>query len=352
MLRSLIVGLRHLRPDWFILSLVSTLLLAALLPCSGTAARIFHVLGACAIASLFFLQGARLSRESVLAGITHWRLHLTIAMTTFILFPTIGWSFGHLFPQLLPPEIWVGVMFLCTLPSTVQAPIALTSIANGNVAGAVCWVAFSNVAGIVLTPLLFGAFAHLQTGGIAPGNIGQVLLELLVPFLCGHLLRPWIGQWVERNRQLLAFTDRGSILVVVYAAFSSAVVNGMWNELSPVVMTVAVLVVALLLMTGLLAASFTPCLMGFDRPDRIVVMFCGTQKSLIAAVPIANVLFHASTVGLILIPIMIYLPMQFVVGAWLAKQHAKPSRTGKKAMAVGPTTVVEAGRAALPEQAR
>jgi len=288
----------------------------------------------------------------VLAGITHWRLHLTIAITTFILFPTIGWLFGHLYTELLPPEIWVGVIFLCTLPSTVQAPIALTSIANGNVAGAVCWVAFSNVAGIVLTPLLLGAFVHLQTGRIASENIGQVLSELMVPFLCGHLLRPWIGQWVERNRQLLAFTDRGSILVVVYAAFSSAVVHGMWNELSPVVMTVAVLVVGLLLVTGLLAASFTSYLMGCDRPDRTVVTFCGTQKSLIAAVPIANVLFHASTVGLVLIPIMIYLPMQFVVGAWLAKHQAKLSRTGEEAMAAGPTTVVQAAKTAVPGHAR
>jgi len=351
MLTSSIPRLRHLQPDWFILSLISTLLLASLLPCSGTAARIFQVLGACAIGSLFFLQGARLSRESVLSGITHWRLHLTIAVTTFILFPTIGWLFSHLFPQLLPPEIWLGVMFLCTLPSTVQAPIALTSIANGNVAGAVCWVAFSNVAGIVLTPMLLGAFAHLQTGGIAPANIGQVLLELMAPFVCGHLLRPWIGQWVERNRQLLAFTDRGSILLVVYAAFSSAVVNGMWNELSPGVMTVAVLVVALLLMTGMLTASVTPSFMGFDRPDRIVVMFCGTQKSLIAAVPIANVLFHASTAGLVLIPIMIYLPMQFVVGAWLAKWQAKPSRAGVEVTVVSPTAIVPVGTGAFSERA-
>jgi len=352
MLSSLTIGLRQLRPDWFILSLVSTLLLAALLPCSGTAASVFRALGAGAIGSLFFLQGARLSRDAVLAGITHWRLHLTIAITTFILFPTIGWLFRHLFPQLLPPEIWLGMMFLCTLPSTVQAPIALTSIANGNVAGAVCWVALSNVAGIVLTPLLFGAFAHLQTGGIAAGNVSQVLLELMVPFLCGHLLRPWIGQWVERRRRLLAVTDRGSILFVVYAAFSSAVINGMWNGLSPIVMTVTVLVVVLLLVTGLLAARVTPYLMGFDRPDRIVVMFCASQKSLIAAVPIANVFFHASMVGLVLIPIMIYLPLQFVVGAWLAKQYAKPSRRGEEAITAEPSTVVQAVAAALPERAR
>jgi sodium/bile acid cotransporter 7 len=243
-------------------------------------------------------------------------------MTTFVLFPTIGWTLSHLFPQLLPPTIWVGVIFLCTLPSTVQASIALTSMAQGNVAGAVCSATFSNVAGIVLTPLLFGVIAHFQGGRIAVGNIGQVLLQLMVPFLCGHLLRPWIRQWAERNRRLLAFTDRGSILLVVYAAFSAAVINGVWNQLPPVIMTFTVLVVALLLMTGLLATIITPSLMRFDPKDRIAVMFCGSQKSLIAAVPIANVLFSASTVGPVLIPIMIYHPMQFIVCAWLGKRQA------------------------------
>ena len=180
-------------------------------------------------------------------------------------------------------------MFLCTLPSTVQASIALTSIAQGNVAGAVCSATFSNVSGIVLTPLLFGAIAHLQGGRIAVGNIGQVLLQLMVPFLCGHQLRAWIGQWAERNRRLLAFTDRGSILLVVYAAFSAAVINGVWSQLPPVVMTFTVLVVALLLITRLLATIITPSLMGFDPKDRIAVMFCGSKKSLITTVSRANV---------------------------------------------------------------
>ena len=321
----LTLSLSHLRPDWFVLSLASAVLFAALLPCSGMAASVFHVLAICAIGSLFFLQGARLSRDAVLSGITHWRLHVTIGMTTFVLFPTIGWALSHLFPQLLPATIWAGVMFLCTLPSTVQASIALTSIAQGNVAGAVCSATFSNVTGIALTPLLFSAIEHLQGGRIAVGNIGQVLLELMVPFLCEHLLRPRIGQWAERNHRLLAFSDRGSILLVVYAAFSAAVINGVWNQLPPVVMTFTVLVVALLLTTGLLATIIIPSLMGFDRKDRIAVMFCGSQKSLIAAVPIANVLFAASTVASP-IPIMIYHPMQFVVCAWLAKRRAKPSR--------------------------
>jgi sodium/bile acid cotransporter 7 len=344
--------LGNLRPDWFILALVGTVLLAALRPCSGAAASVFHVLAICAIGSLFFLQGARLSRDAVLGGIAHWRLHATIALTTFVLFPTIGWALGRLFPQLLPPTIWIGVMFLCALPSTVQSSVALISIAQGNVAGAVCSATLSTVAGIVLTPLLLGAIAHLQGGRMAVGNVGQVLLELMVPFLCGHLLRPWIGQWAEHNRRILAVTDRGSVLLVVYAAFSAAAINGVWNQLPPVVMAFTLLVVGLLLMTGLLATVITASLLGFDQKDRIAAIFCGSQKSLIVAVPMANVLFSAAMVGPVLIPIMIYHPMQLVVGAWLAKRLVRPMQAGTQIIGIEPAMIVQAVAARVPEQVR
>ncbi len=70
-------------------------------------------------------------------------------------------------------------------------------------AGAICSATASNLAGIVLTPLIFSVIAHFHGIRVAVEDIGQVFLELLVPFVIGHLLRPWIGQWAERNRRLL-----------------------------------------------------------------------------------------------------------------------------------------------------
>ena len=349
---SLATTLRRLHPDWFVVSLIAVVLTATLYPCYGVVATVFRYLGMLAISSLFFLQGARLSRDAVLAGIMHWRLHATIATITFILYPLIGISLTLLFPGLLPTSLWVGVMFLCTLPSTVQSSIALTSIAQGNVAGAVCSATASNLAGIVLTPVLFSAIAiaRLRGDGIALGSIVQVLLELLVPFIIGHLLRPQLGQWAERSRRLLAITDRGSILLVVYVAFSSAVVNGVWRELPPTTMATLMCVVGLLLTTGLLITVAAPYIAGFDRSDRIAILFCGSQKSLVSGVPIANVLFPASVVGTILIPIMIYYPMQLVVCAWLAKRCMKVAQAGEKGMETEPVVMAPPIEAVLPEQ--
>lgn len=310
--------------DRFVLALGLTIVAATLAPCRGRSAAIFHVAGMAAISSLFFLQGARLARNAVVNGITHWRLHALIGITTFLLFPLLGLLLWTLQAALLPTLLWMGVMFACTLPSTVQSSIALTSIASGNVAGAVCAATLSNIIGIGLTPVLFGAIAHMQQqGGVDPVGVLWVLLQLLVPFVAGHALRPWIGAWAERNRKLLAVTDRGSILLVAYTAFSAAVVHGVWQ------MVPATMVISLLLVTGaLLTMSLGAILLGakslrFRHEDLVASLFCGSQKSLVSGVPIANVLFRPDAVGAILLPIMIYYPLQLIVCGVLAKRFSR-----------------------------
>jgi sodium/bile acid cotransporter 7 len=309
--------------DGFVLSLFGVVLAATLFPCRGESARACHAAGILAIGALFFLQGARLSREAVLHGIMHWRLHAVINATTYLLFPLLGLSLIVAFPHLLPPPLFLGVLFLCALPSTVQSSIALVSIAGGNVPAAVCSATASNIAGIVLAPLLFGAMANLHGGsGIDLTGLWQVILQLLVPFAAGHLLRPRIGDWAESNRGVLSMTDRGSILLVVYGAFSAAVVHGIWREMPLQVLAALAVLMGLLLVLILAVTIGTSRAMGLRREDEAALVFCGSQKSLVSGVPIANALMSGPSVGLILLPLMLYYPMQLVVCAWLARRYA------------------------------
>jgi solute carrier family 10 (sodium/bile acid cotransporter), member 7 len=313
----------HRPIDGFVLSLFSVVLAATLLPCRGESARAFHAAGFLAIGSLFFLQGARLSRDAVLRGIMHWRLHAAINTTTYLLFPLLGLSLIVAFPHLLPPALFLGILFLCALPSTVQSSIALVSIAGGNVPAAVCSATASNIAGIVLAPLMFGAIANLHGGGgIDLRGLWQVILQLLVPFAAGHLLRPWIGTWAERNRGVLSMTDRGSILLVVYGAFSAAVVHGIWRQMPLQVLAALAVLMGLLLALTLAATIGASRAMSLSREDEAALVFCGSQKSLVSGVPIANALMSGSSVGLILLPLMLYYPMQLVICAWLARRYA------------------------------
>ena len=254
---------------------------------------------------------------------TNWKLHAAIAGTTFVLFPVLGSALITLAPHALGGTLVLGVLFLCALPSTVQSSIALTSIAQGNVAGAVCAATASSLIGLLLTPLLFGFLAHMRGGGMDASGMWQVFAQLLLPFVAGHLLRPWIGAWAARNKSLLAITDRGSILLVVYTAFSAAVVHGIWQQLPPAMLGALAVdrrgpAGRRLLITRTGARAF-----GFAHADEVAAVFCGSQKSLVAGIPIASVLFAGPTLGVVVLPIMIYHPLQLVVCAWLARRYAE-----------------------------
>lgn len=315
-------SIRRLRPDVFVMALLGTVTLATVLPCYGRGAQLFHLLGVIAIATLFFLQGARLSREAIVAGMTNWKLHAAIAGTTFVLFPLLGSALIALIPHALDRTLVLGVLFLAALPSTVQSSIALTSIARGNVAGAVCAATASSLMGMVLTPVLFGLMSRVRGGGIDVSNMWLVFAQLLLPFAAGHLLRPWLGPWAARNKKLLSVTDRGSILLVVYSAFSAAVMHGIWQQVPPLMLATVTAVVAILLAVGLLVTHAGSRVLGFAHADEVATVFCGSQKSLVAGIPIASVLFAGPTLGLVVLPIMIYHPMQLVVCAWLARRYA------------------------------
>src|SRR5258707_5233800 len=186
-------------PDNFTLCLVTTVLVASLLPVHGQAAVGFNWLTNVAVGLLFFLHGAKLSREAIIAGATHWRLHLIVLLSTFALFPLLGLALKPLLSPLVTPALYTGVLFLCTLPSTVQSSIAFTSIAKGNVPAAVCSASASSLIGIFLTPVIVSVTITNQNAGSSSSlnGIWNIVLQLLMPFIAGQLLRPWIAGSLE-----------------------------------------------------------------------------------------------------------------------------------------------------------
>jgi len=312
------------RPDEFTIAMLVTVVLAFLLPCRGTSAELFEGLAGIAIALLFFLQGARLSRATIVAGALHWRLHLVVFAATFLLFPIVGLALRPLSGTLLTPPLYLGLLFLCTLPSTVQASVAFTSIAGGNVAAALCSASTSSLLGMFLTPLLAG-LALKTSGGFSLNALRSVGLEMFVPFIAGHLLQPWIGSWVRQQRKALGGVDRGSVLLVVYTVFSGATLSGIWHQLAFGPLIVLFLVAGAMLGLMLAITALAARRLGFSREDEIAIMFCGSKKSLVAGIPMANVLFAGQALGLIVLPLMIFHQIQLMACSALARHYASAS---------------------------
>lgn len=313
-------ALSKLKIDAYIIALFGMVVLASFLPVRGQAAEVTGWVVKIAIALLFFLHGAKLSREAVIAGVTHWRLHLTILAFTFVLFPILGLLISKV--GVLTPTMAAGMVFLACLPSTVQSSIAFTSIGRGNVAAAVCAASASNLFGIFLTPVLVGLLmnAHGDVGGW--DSIKSIIVQLLVPFVAGQLARPLVGKWIEKHKTLVGRVDRGSILLVVYSAFSAAVVEGLWRKVSPLELVVLLLVCGVLLTLVMLATMWGARLLGFSKADEVAIVFCGSKKSLATGVPMAGILFPGATAGVLVLPLMIFHQIQLMACSVLAQRYA------------------------------
>ena len=313
----------------FILALLGTVVLASLLPARGSFAVWAGYAADAGIVLLFFLHGAKLSREAIWAGARNWRLHLAVFAATFMLFPLLGLGFAAL--PFVPEVLAAGLLFLTLLPSTVQSSIAFTAIARGNVAAAVCSASFSNLIGILVTPALVALLMRAGGGGgVSLASVEAILLQLLLPFVAGHLLRPLIGGFVGRHKALLGIVDRGSILLVVYTAFGAAVVEGLWRRVSGG--DLALLIVLCLALLALILALTWALgrVMHLPREDAIVLLFCGSKKSLASGVPMAGVLFPAAQVGVVLLPIMLFHQFQLIACAIIARRYAEQADDEKK----------------------
>ncbi|MBQ1498823.1 MAG: bile acid:sodium symporter [Sphingomonas sp.] len=315
--------LRRLRLDPYILAIVGMVVLAALLPARGVGKDVLDHVVVAAIALLFFLYGARISPQAIWAGITHWRLQGLVFATTFVVFPLVGFGVLKLAGGYLDSGLATGLMFLCLLPSTVQSSIAFTSIARGNVPAALCSASVSNLAGVVITPVLATMLLSANSGGMSLDAVGDIALQILLPFLIGQCARPFIGGWLSRQKMLTMVFDRGSILLVVYSAFSAGVVAGIWSKVTP--QSLALVIVLDLVILGLVLVFTTAVsrLLRFTVEDEIAIVFCGSKKSMASGLPMANIIFSASTVGLIVLPLMLFHQMQLMVCAALARRYGQ-----------------------------
>lgn len=307
------------RVDLFIVALLGAVLLASLLPARGTAADVLEHAVVIAVGWLFFLYGVRLPTKEAVNALRDWRLHGSVLAVTFIVFPLLGLLTQLLPNTIIPSDLADGLLFMSLLPSTVQSSIAFTSIARGNVAGSVVAASFSNLAGIVITPLLVALLLG-GTVGFSTDSIGKIGLQLLAPFVAGQLVRRWLAPWVLRHKRLTTFTDRGSVILVVYSAFSQGVVDGIWTTVSVGSIIAVAVVCAALLAAVLGITTFLGHRLGFSRADRVVLLMCGSKKSLASGIPMATVLLPAASIGVMVLPLMIFHQIQLIVCAVIARR--------------------------------
>lgn len=316
-----------LKNEWFLVGMVSAVLLASWLPAWGRSGGILHgdQVANVGIAIVFFLHGLGISMKHLRDGMSRWRVHVFVQLCTFAAFPLIWMAAYSLVGNLLPKGLALGFCYLCALPSTISSSVAMTGLARGNVPAAIFNATLSSILGIVLTPLLVASFAGANGQWLSfEDAVLSIARLLLLPLILGQLLRPLLHGWHTKYKRYTNLLDRWVILILVYTAFCDSVASGLWRDNGFGILGLAFIGAGLILALVLGLSTWLVRNLAFPVEDEIAAVFCGSKKTMASGVPMAKLLFGAHpSLGLILLPIMLYHQLQLFVCSILANRYAK-----------------------------
>lgn len=317
--------------DGFLMAMMGAVLLASVAPQWGRSDGVLHlgVVTNVGVFLLFFMHGMSLSVDKLKAGAAQWRLHLLVQLSTYVLFPLWWVVLSTLLGQWVPADLSMGFFYLAVLPSTVSSSVAMTALARGHVAAAVLNATLSTLLGVFLTPLLVSMVMSGQGHQLDVAHtMTKVAQMLLLPFVAGHLMRPWLLAWFTRIKPVTTGFDRAVIVLLVWSAFSDSVADGLWTRHGPVLLAQAAVGVVLFLAPMLWFTRQAAHALGLDVDDEIVAVFCGSKKTLASGMPMAKLLFGGNpSMGVLILPIMLYHQLQLFVCAALARRYAaRPQR--------------------------
>jgi solute carrier family 10 (sodium/bile acid cotransporter), member 7 len=315
-----------MKKEWFLVGMVVAIAFATVSVPLGKSGGWIHLdqLTGIGVAIVFFLHGLGLSPQKIKQGVSNWKLHVYIQCATFVVYPLLWLLLGDALLAYLPSALAFGFCYLFVLPSTISSSVAMTSVGKGNVPGAIFNASLSSILGVVITPLLIQLFMGFEGVKLDLfASVFSIAKLLLLPMIAGQLLRPLLISWVEKHKSVVNKIDKYVILLIVYNAFCDSVANGIWHNFSMGMLasSIALCCVILLIMVHLIqwGAQRT----GFALSDEVAAVFCGTKKTLAAGVPMAKVIFGADpNLGMLLLPIMLYHPIQIFYCAILANRYA------------------------------
>ena len=313
----------------FVLLMVAMVGLAWLFPEPGSRNGPLHLvqIGNVGVTFIFFFYGLKLEPAKLLAGLGHWKMHLLIQATTFLIFPLLILVLRTFFYTSESDLLWLGTFYLAALPSTVSSSVVMVSIAGGNISAAIFNASISSLLGIFVTPLWMNIFvSSVPSAPDLSGVILNLCLQVLLPVVVGLALHSRLGFLAVRFKNQLRYFDQMIILLIVYRAFCDSFLNRMFEGYSLTELAVLGSLMLMLFFVMLALMQILSVGLGFSREDRITVIFCGSKKSLVQGALMGQVLFpEAAAFGIVLLPLMLYHALQLVAGSILAQRMAKVS---------------------------
>lgn len=313
--------------DSFILFLIVSIVLAYFFPQlavyeNGEVLEYFTTIG---VSLIFFFYGLKLSFQDIKSGLSNWKLHLLVQLTTFLLFPLLVLLFYPFIETISQRHFWISFFFLAALPSTVSSSVVMVSIAKGNIPAAIFNASISGLIGVIITPFWMSLFLDFQTENVFADVYWGLIQEIIIPVLLGLLLQRFWGHWAMKHSKKLSQFDKTIILFIVYGSFADSFVSGVFTSISALYLFYIFLAVLLLFCVvywGIFVLS--KYVFKFTTEDQITALFCGSKKSLTHGSVFGKFLFvNNPNAGLYFLPLMIFHAFQIFIVTIIAQKYSK-----------------------------
>jgi sodium/bile acid cotransporter 7 len=314
-----------LKAHGFIIALFAAILLSYLFPTALSDLPLKEITNI-GIGLIFFFYGLKLAPSELKLGFLNYRSHILIQLATFVAFPLLTLLFIPFFDGGMQSRLWLAILFLGALPSTVSSSVIMVAIARGNLPTAIFNASLSGLIGIVATPLWLSIFM-MKSGEFQILDILlKLFLQVLLPMIIGLLLQPYLGKMARFHSSKLSLFDKSIIILIVFNSFSNSFTSNLFDTIEAVDLfkLFGIVLVLFLLVYGLL--GYVCKLMDLSLEDTITAKFCGSQKSLIHGTVMIKIIFgNSAGLGLFLLPVMFYHILQLFLVSIFAENYRKRS---------------------------
>ncbi|CAF0851658.1 unnamed protein product [Rotaria sordida] len=312
----------HLSKYWFLYGIFFSIILAFIYPEFGSTEGplkpewTIKLLGTIII---FLLNGCSIRSEELYRTVLQYRIHLFIQIFSFIICPFLFTILSTIYRSLTYQyQVAIGIKALGTLPSPVSTAAYVVRAIGGNEAIAMLNSTLGSLLGTMLTPILL----YMMLGGTFSGgqhSFIHVLISLsstiLMPIGIGQFLRVYFPLVINRVMPYANTINNWILLSNIYVTFCQT-----FKQHGPLHFTFIDFLILLMtifcIQIFLIIVLFFTCRKSHVRPnDTIAIVFCGSQKSLTSGMPILQMIFPENIS--ITIPLLIYHPMQIIIGNYL-----------------------------------
>ncbi|MBI9108993.1 MAG: bile acid:sodium symporter [Spirochaetales bacterium] len=327
--------MNFIKRNWFIFGIFLVLTLGILISEFGIMLNRGAVFSTVLVVLLFFITGLKLPVNSIKSGLKDIRLHIYIQLFIFAVVPLYFYFTSMLLKDYFAPQVLVGIYALACLPATISSCIVFTQSAGGNVVATMFNAAFSNLIGVIISPLLLSLMLKTSSEALPVSELVEIFrklaLMMLLPIGAGAFMRRWLGNFAVKQKRTLAVLANLFILFILFFAFSKSAGDPEFTgNLRSMAGVYGYLAVSFIILLSL--ASAGAAVIGFSLEDRISVAFTAPKKTLAMGVPLLSAFFDGQPelLGIALLPLIFYHPWQLFVSGILQeviKKRKSPSRS-------------------------